>query len=53
MAIIAKDTLKELADYINEANLKAAVLIAHDSATGKWVILEADSTTGKLKVDTT
>jgi hypothetical protein len=46
-------TLAELAAYINDLNLKGCVLIAYDSDADTWVIVEADSTTGKLKVDTT
>ena len=52
MAVIS-GTLAEIAEQVNDLNIKVALLVAFDEATGKFFVVSGDSTTGKINVDAT
>ena len=53
MTDVLKGTLQEIANQIEELNIKASILVAYDYTKGTWFVVGGDSTNGKLSVDTT
>ena len=53
MADVTSGTLQEIAEQVEELNIKASILVAYDYAKETWFVLGGDSTTGKLSIDTT
>lgn len=53
MTDVLQGTLQELAKQVEELNIKISVMVCYDYDAETWVVVAADSTTGKLKVDTT
>ena len=53
MADVLSGTLQEIAEQIEEANIKVAIMVAYDYDNETWFVVGGDSTTGKVDVDTT
>jgi hypothetical protein len=46
MADVLSGTLQEIAEQVEELNIKIAVMVAYDYAVHTWFVIGGDSTTG-------